>query len=183
FSVIDISGMYTKDVNGVYYNGKKIEFADPQTFTTVNIGIDEDSWYGGEIRYAKDTRNVYYQGKLLPEADAQQFVPIITGAYYHEYARDTKHVYFGEKVIEGADPKTFIPLKTHQPYEGCSVATYAIDKSEVFYEDSNVPGADPATFKALIDDYGKDAQHVFWKGELQSQLDAKTFDRTCEYGY
>lgn len=181
FSVIDKMGTYTKDANGVYYNGKKIEFADPQTFVTITAGISMDGWYGGDIYYAKDSRNVYYQGKLLPEADPQQFVPIVTGGSFHEYARDAKHVYFGDKVIQGADPKTFVPLKSNQSYEGCSTATYAMDKNGVFYEDMYLPSADSATFEALIDGYGKDALHVFWKGELQSQLDVKVFDRTCEY--
>lgn len=84
---------YSKDKNNVYYSYEGIvESADPETFIVVKSGF-----------YMKDKNNVYYNGKIIQGADSETFEFVKPG-----YAKDKNNVYHGKNIVEGVDPKTFI---------------------------------------------------------------------------
>ncbi|MFA6405441.1 MAG: DKNYY domain-containing protein [Candidatus Paceibacterota bacterium] len=173
---------YTKDKNGVYYEDKKIAGADPNTFQVLttpklSAGKADHATYS----YSKDIKNVYYLGQVIPNADPKTFTPIDTGGTYaHYYGKDGVSVYEGTTTIPFADPKTFRPL-WYPIYEGCGPSRYSVDATHVFFEKQIVTGADPATFEALILQYGRDKNGLWFKDKLEKQM-PPNFEPVCNYG-
>ncbi|MFB6306658.1 MAG: DKNYY domain-containing protein, partial [Flavobacteriales bacterium] len=60
--------------------------------------------------------------------------------------------------------------------------TYSRDATDVFWKDDLVEEADAESFEALINEYGKDKNNVYLRGEVQSDLDPDTFQPECNYG-
>lgn len=124
---------YSKDKNLVYYGGKEIKGADPETFEFIPTGA-----YFQE--YAKDKNRAYYLGFPLEKSDPLTFKPFGTQPYegspISSYAVDKVHAYYKDMLIPGADVKTF----------EAKVEGYAKDKNNVYKEGVVVPSADPATF-------------------------------------
>jgi len=173
---------YTKDKNGVYYEDGKIIGADPNTFQVLttpklSAGKADHATYS----YSKDIKNVYYLGQIIPNAEPETFIPIDTGgSYAHYYGKDNVSVYEGIIAIPFADPKTFKPL-WYPIYEGCGPSKYSIDATHVFFERNIVPGADPTTFKALILQYGRDKNGLWFKDKLETEM-PEGFEPVCNYG-
>src|SRR3989344_3316609 len=131
--------------------------------------------------YSKDIKNVYYLGQIIPNAEPETFIPIDTGgSYAHYYGKDNVSVYEGIIAIPFADPKTFKPL-WYPIYEGCGPSKYSIDATHVFFERNIVPGADPTTFKALILQYGRDKNGLWFKDKLETEM-PEGFEPVCNYG-
>ena len=181
------SPAYMIDVNGVYYAGRKIHGADPETFELLDSNKREDG-YGGLIgdinRYARDKTNVYYHGVIIAGADAKTFQLISTGGSTDEFGKDAKHVFYLSSMIEEANPSTFTPL-TFQIKEGCRPGPYSKDAQHVFFGVHLIKDADHDSF--MVDEwgsgpYGRDKMHVFESGVLRADLDVKNFSSPCNYG-
>ena len=158
-----IHSHFIKDKNNVYYQGYKIEGADPNTFEILKGS------------YFKDKNNVYklicsqtingrknkpggnycysYSIKKMKEADPNTFE-----ALEHGHFKDKNNVYFYEDKIKGADTKTFESLKY----------SYSKDKNNVYYQGKKMQGADPNTFKTNKD-YGEaeDKNHKYYLGKVK----------------
>lgn len=181
FIIFDTYG-YTKDKNGIYFEDKKIEGVDPQTFEVLtHPALSAGKATFAVYSYSKDVMNVYYLGQIIPNADPKTFVPVDTGgAYAHYYGKDKALVYEGTTTVPYADPKTFKPL-WYPIYEGCGPSKYSVDATHVFFERSIVSGADPVTFKALILQYGRDKNGLWFKDKLETGM-PKDFEPVCNYG-
>ena len=118
--------------NGVFWNNKKIEGVDIETFQKLyfkrlNFGIGSS--------YAKDKNSVYYKGKVIENADVETFEIIDNFGY----SKDKNSVYLeGEKFLK-VDPNTFEVLD----YD------YIKDKNSVYFQRKLINKADPVTFKPL----------------------------------
>jgi hypothetical protein len=196
-----------RDVYNVYLKDKRISYLDATTFTILPNNLFKDSQ--GIYRllpdqgfvltdynpstfkiftldddtnlYTLDKNGVYFNDKPVFNADPYTFTPIKTGPYYYEFARDKNFVYYLDKIIVGADPNTYTPLKT-QPAEGCGFAAYGIDKTHVYFETKLIPEADPNTFAPLYQNFGRDANHVYWNGQQQPQFSPEEFKVECNNG-
>ena len=131
-SFIAINAQYAKDSNNVYYNGRILEEADPDTFEIVGSAgafgtytKDKNYVWLGERKledadpstfqfyknsnYAKDINFVYHAGCKVKGADASSFEAITGNNIPHYYGKDKNYVYIGGKILEGVNPDTFVP--------------------------------------------------------------------------
>ena len=191
----------------VYYHGKLVEGADPESFTLL------------EGNLAKDKDRIFDSGaQILPEADAESF-----GLYAasSDYAYDKHHVFrIGDwreepRVLEGFDPKDFVPLgmgyvkasnrvyyenseagleelsgadaRSFDIYPGFS--GYAFDKDHVYYYCDGraagiLEGFDPAEFVPLQFRYVKTANKVYYDAACGTLEEMKGADvSTFEVGF
>ena len=128
---------YAKDKNFLYYQGERIEGADPDTFEIVGFhGI-----------HARDKNFVYgYRAKKLSWIDANTF-KIVSDVYF----KDKNSVYYGEgKIIDNIDPITFEYLGGIYFKDRNSVwRSYYADEGGAIGSVSRIKDADPGTFQFL----------------------------------
>ncbi|MBP5360810.1 MAG: DKNYY domain-containing protein [Bacteroidaceae bacterium] len=119
FKTIDT--FVAKDKYHVYYFGKVLPQADPETFEVMD-----------GAGYMKDKANVWYMDSIMPGVEAKN------AESEWSYAWDSKHAWYNGQLLKGADGKTFEVLKS---------GYYAKDAKHVWYHDEIVKGADAASFK------------------------------------
>lgn len=141
-----------KDRKYVYYNGKIISGADPETFEYLN-------YY-----YSKDKYNIYLKGKPLNKRDIKTFR--VMGAYN----KDKNGVYFQENIIKEADPASFKVLYYLYHPMGIpqsSETLYAIDDRYVYYEGRVIKNADLKTFEVTNYNQAKDKKNTYFEDKLK----------------
>ena len=114
---------YVINDTGVFWNGKKIEGVDMQTFNQFAFRF---------IQYAKDKNTVYYKGEVIKNADVETFEIFLN----FDYSKDKNTVYFKGKKISGADPASFEALSSE----------LSRDKND-FYYNGNKLNVDIKTFE------------------------------------
>lgn len=121
-SFVSLGNKYAKDKNKVYYEGKILADADPNSFTLVD-------------HYAKDMKHVFYDDKILNaeiDIDPSYFVVVGGGAI-----KDDRRVYFRNyykdsyDLVIRADAPTFQFVGTCASFEKSS-RSYFKDKNSVF---------------------------------------------------
>ncbi|MFA5831348.1 MAG: DKNYY domain-containing protein [Candidatus Paceibacterota bacterium] len=185
----ELSKEYEIKPNGVYYEGRLIDIADPQTFEVLNRFISKDKeqvyyQYLNEASnviflplknadpqtfeilsdwYAKDKFKVYasldYSTSILRDADPLTFVAV--DGYY---GKDKNNVYFYGIKIKEADPATFVGY-------GVKNAQYAKDIKNAYYRNEIIQGVDLKTFKVIDGKFSKDIKHVYVWGEITGGAD------------
>jgi hypothetical protein len=95
FTVLS-GGIYAKDKNSVFFNGRLIEDADPFTFTPLPRITSP------LIRYSKDVRHVYLNRLRVIGADPSSF-RVVDGPY----SRDDRNFYCGCVPMDVANPDRF----------------------------------------------------------------------------
>lgn len=174
---------FSRDAAHVYWQGKLVEGANPNSFALLP---DET---GRPSNYYRDAAHVFYENDntivLIPGSDAMTFVILDT---YAHLAKDTHAVYDGNRILP-IDAHTFVPLTDTQR----STTGYWKDATHVYYlpyEDdygdmisatglTAVAGADPVTFEAYGDIVGcgqgarasceadaKDKNHLYLYGQV-----------------
>lgn len=157
---------YAKDANYVYYEGKVIEGADPNTITF--LGRPEAQ----EVLYAKDIHSIYFQGQKVEGSDPESFQFLENG-----YAHDSKQVY---QEVETSHGYHKIDLQTLSGFDGATFElldeNYSKDQSSVYFQNKVVSGADSASFKLseatfLSPQGGIDNNHLFYKDRILDWFD------------
>jgi len=140
----------------VYLNGKRIQGADPNTFTH----------FDNRGYYSKDKSHVYYDTRRLASADAATFKPLAKDDEARDYWHDKNNAYYKWHLIEGADGSSF----TFAGYN------YAFDKSNVFFEHQLLKDVDRATFQVLKNFVARDAKNVYVRDMQATNIkDVDTF--------
>lgn len=137
-----LGGCWGKDLNTVYYRGKKIHKSDSNFFQLIN----DD--------YAKDDYRVYFRDMIIPEADVKSFTA------HGLSGKDHQHIYKKGKIIKDADPKTYIEL----------MYGYGKDQQHVFFGFEIINEADPETFITIESGAGVDKNNVFVNGKIDNNL-------------
>ncbi|UNM97150.1 DKNYY domain-containing protein [Ignatzschineria rhizosphaerae] len=101
----------------IYYKGREIQGASPQSFRVMND------------LYSKDDDQVYYQGVAILLADPHSFELLP-----ENYSKDQQHVYFETNLVKGADPQTF----AHQSSEFQGLKWH-FDQNNFYYFDQKIP--------------------------------------------
>jgi hypothetical protein len=114
-----IRGQFARDVDQIFFRGKKIEGIDVRSFSMISA----------QHGYARDSKRVYGPEGLIEDADVDTFKLLAGGVY----ALDTGHVYVRGRAID-ADAGSFRVLK-----EGL----YAVDDSQVFHDGNLLKGISP----------------------------------------
>ncbi len=139
---------WARDKNHVYFEGRRLRSADPETFEIVDaankISRDADNEYEG----SRKTRN-----------DAERFVSL------GMYSKDIHGVYWFDKPIPGADFASFeLIKKPNSKYK--NDRAWARDKNRVYCDGRFLPLADPKAFKLLGANYGADQNRVYYCAKL-----------------
>ena len=155
---------YAKDKNFLYYQGERIEGADPDTFEIVGFhGI-----------HARDKNFVYgYRAKKLSWIDANTF-KIVSDVYF----KDKNSVYYGEgKIIDNIDPITFEYLGGIYFKDRNSVwRSYYADEGGAIGSVSRIKDADPGTFQFLEYGYARDKNFVYYNGDILLDAISESFE-------
>lgn len=175
---------FSYDEKGIYFNGKRLEGVDKDSFeiasplnaelqndrssinhgTVVKRGLFVKMYVGSP--YGKDNNNIYYKSKLISH-DVENFEVI------HEnenkwiyYAKDSQYVYFEDTKIAHADVTSFELINDY----------YARDKNNVYFKDKKVSSADRDSFKVLKQDssYAKDIKHYYFEETALLDFDVKS---------
>ena len=116
-----VSHQFARDVDQIFYRGKKIEGVDVKSFSVIS------AQYG----YSQDDKHVFGPEGVIKDADVDTF-KLVTGVY----SLDGGHVYAHAKMID-ADSGTFRVIKD---------GLYAVDDTHVFYNGKLLPGISPDQF-------------------------------------
>jgi hypothetical protein len=171
-------GIYAKDKNSVFLNGRQIENADPLTFTPLSQSLSP------LITYSKDARHVYLNWYEVIGADPSSF-RILEGLYSRDSTRiycgcvpmDVAHpdifevVHCSGKVEMGGDSlvESYGPSFEHidttiiVPYSG-----WARDGEFYYYGPRRISDRDYATFRVVDELKARDKDGEFW-GDLMFQ--------------
>lgn len=170
----DSTSYYAKDDNNVFYYGKVIVNADPNSFKILDYGYSHDknyAYYNGEIidgLKGEDFKVIKeaYMGsdgialcngnKKIENSDAATFKVIECG-----YFKDKNNVYLNGRVLENIDSESFEILTWG----------YTKDKNAVYCDLKLIEGANPTFFKVLARKHAKDDKNIFY---LQQKMD-------CDY--
>ncbi|MDP3995560.1 MAG: DKNYY domain-containing protein [bacterium] len=169
FSLV-FEGRYGVDASRVFYSGKEISGADPQSFAPLHSSDDTDY----KNQYAKDKEHVYFVDSLMPDADPKSFTYLEDG-----YAKDRSSVYYNGILLADADVRSFSVIKNY------GNDMYAVDKDYVF-SGSEILDLDASSFEVLGDRMIKDSQGVYYREYNSSPpisiqgADAPTFQRIGE---
>ena len=155
---------YIKNSNGVYFNGEKIDQADPNNIQALHDG------------YLKDAHDVYFLNQRVEGADLASFT-VLSGTF----AKDQHAVYAQGKKIEGVDPSSFEILHGDGGYS--KEVSYGKDKNGIYLADGQeIKGADLASFQVLIFRYSKDKNHVYFYDQILPGRDAESFEVISKIG-
>ena len=147
FSAIDQS--YAKDINNIYYDGKPVAGANPNSVALVTSELPEDSANSG---YLISDGKVFCYGEIIEGADPASFSYLL-GSYAMD--KDYLYYYIDIKIPRKATP-TAIPNAN---------AGYIRHGEQVIFH--GVVISDEANdFKIISDEYAIDASHVYSHGEI-----------------
>lgn len=148
-------GLHQTDKH-VYFHGRRIRGADPETF----MNFEEQNDY-----YSKDANSVFYGTKRLKLADAPSFQP--AGDQWGVFWKDGNRVYVNGKAIPGSDGASFEYLGER----------YGRDRNQVYWESGVVPGADPESFSPRGHFVGRDKNTVYVQTFSATNIrDPETFE-------
>lgn len=194
FHLVDgTQGFFATDGQSFFYRGKKM---DARGFGFVPHSDD----------YTINKYHVFHRGEIVLGADPKSFSLFDT---QDSSGKDANHVFYKDKVVYGADPETFHLVKSPGLYgdknglymfgvevpelrEGdvrfSEFRNYLINSASVYKistEEKNVrflklADADPNTFREIGSSWGKDSQHVYYKGNVVPGADSKSFEKTGE---
>ena len=202
-SFVEINDVYGKDKNRVFYLGRTIPNADPDTFVYLagSYCKDKNSGYSRDQRISTDAAHF----NIVPNPDETATNQSAAGI---AYAHDSHRVYKDVMTIDGADPATFavVPMfngyyLTHdrrhvyfydKPLEGVDGATFRKVSSFHFNDKTGAWGlvlgrdiawkpiakVDLTTFSGVGDHYAKDKQRVYFSDYAVKGADPATFEET-----
>jgi len=170
----EIETPYAKDSQSVYYKGRRVARAIPQSFT----------FSGGE--YFTDSKRVFYRGEMVPDSDAQTF-SLFEGDD-PRYAKDASQEYFKGTVIEIFSEATSSRFLL-APYEGEEITRTSLQ--DIFWRPvvdgsiTNLAGAlvgDDGSFQWIFDETISNTGLFQWSPSLASST-PNTEYRLVFYGH
>ena len=157
---------YAKNRSWVYYYGKLVDGADPESFESLGL------------RYAKDRSRVFYNGKLVKGANRKTF-EVVEVDKNNVYGKDKNHIFFKGKITP-FDSKSFTYIDKN----------YVADSSGVYYhydyhwynfygKIEKIEGVNLNSYK-IVDDFILSAGKVFL-GFIDLNMDAESFELLDKY--
>ena len=169
FTALDRSKyLWAKDKSSVFYKGRLVPNADPDSFTILNN------------YYAKDKNNVFGGCKLIPDVDIKSFETLKNKWQDKELSFHAKDKNNGYLYFEYVLCSTYVFKDIdHQTFEALAYL-YARDSKNVFRFNKTLEKANPETFRLLHDagNYTTDGVNVYYDGKLIPEADAKSFKVT-----
>lgn len=147
FEVIDQS--YAKDINHVYYDGRLVADAHPNSVTLVASELNENSANSG---YLISDGKVFCYGKVIEGADPKSFSYLLGS-----YAMDKDYLYY---YIDVKIPRKEIPTAIPNAND-----RYIRNGEQVLYN-GEIISNDANNFKVVSDEYSIDKSYVYSHGEI-----------------
>lgn len=187
-SAKSIGDGYTKDWQKVFFKGKEVKYANPDSFRNLGNGYAKDNsavFYNGiripgasvssfratQDGYATDNIRTYYRGQdasKIGRASEDDYAKISPEGYcLHE-----SKVYYNAVEMKEADYNSFLDKS----------AGYAQDATNVYYNGKVLPGAKTDSFECFYDGYAKDTEKVYYNGQEIINGLSDSFD-CLTYGY
>ena len=178
--IFGFSGVYAKDRNHVFLEGKLIPEADPASFkileglykyakdenhlfcSTRKIGVISDGfeYLGGG--FAKSDVHVFNRGQVLEGADARTFELLDEKGFF---TKDHQSVFCSGKKLEGAHAASFKKVKF----------SYYVDQNVAYYLSHKLENSDANDFEFFGDRYSKSGKYVYYREKVIPDSDAETF--------
>ena len=162
FEVIDQS--YAKDINNIYYNGKPVASANPNSVTLVTSEFNENSANSG---YLISDGKVFCYGEVIEGADPTTFTYL-----FGSYAMDKDYLYY---YIDIKIPRKATPTAISNAND-----RYIRHGEQVLYN-GEVISNETSVFKIISDEYAVDASHVYSHGEIVEAMVADGFTVISPY--
>ncbi len=192
----DTTDVYAKDRARVYYKGGVLSGANTQSFEVLMRGFARDSHAaysegqkmqgidGSTFRYLqhgyfKDASAVYYLSPSFSKIQADAATFRVDGGF----GVDASDVFCYGKPIPGAQGSRFTLVRPADTelFNGAQIKQQPVGKdAHLVYtcwppERNILSGATPTNFVMLDDNYGKDANHVWFLGDL-TDIDPYTIE-------
>ena len=157
-----LGDLYATDGASVFYEGRLLRGADAATFALT-----------GDF-CAKDKRTIYCWGKAFKSADPASFESLDMGI-----SKDATRVWCSGQTFHHFDALTFTVVNSFYAKDKKYAYYMTVTPSECFF--TIIPESDPATFIAVEKggsayvNYAKDADHVYFNGEIVPNADPETF--------
>lgn len=157
---------YAKDTSSVYLNDKKVEGANPQTFTLLSQ-FDAPGWYGCP-EYSKDTNHVYQQTGVRISNYPDSFTTLGTTHAGRSLFTDSHSIFYGSGILSTDAPHFTLFNYSQAPllYAKDSRAIYIASPQSVDIEP--IKDSDPQSFRfignASTSLYARDTNLVYYFG-------------------
>lgn len=153
----DMGAGYGRDKDRVYYKGRVVDGADPESFCHSLVLKDNDS-----TEFARDHKHLFLMGKIMENADYKSLRKLS----YSYYCDDRQVYYYPDGlIVENASPDDF--RKIDFPYYS--------SRENVYINGEKIPEADTASFIVIDYRYSKDNYHVYFDGILMKGADPLSF--------
>lgn len=159
-----ISQSYAKDNNSVYYDGRRVEGADPSSIQLVTSGINASKYESG---YLISGGKVFCYGQVIEDADAASFSYLLGS-----YAMDKEYLYY---YIDVKFPRKTMPEAIKNANE-----RYLRHGEQVIYQ-GKIISNEASRFEIINDEYAVDGQHVYSHGEIVEGMVADGFTVITPY--
>lgn len=161
-----MDGIYAKNRTWVYFRGRIVDGAHPESFTVLGKG------------YAKDIARVFYNGKTVAGANLKTFEAVEVDKNYG-YGKDKKHIFFDNKKTP-FDAATFTYINNSYMADSSGIYFHSRYYWDHFYGQlEKVEGADPNDYR-MIEDFLLSAGKVFMATE-ELNIDAGSFQLLDAY--
>ncbi len=162
FSVIDNS--YAKDINSVYYDGRRVEGAAPSSIQLVTSGITGSK---EETGYLISDGKVFCYGQVIEGADADSFSYLLGS-----YSMDKEYIYY---YIDVKHPRKAMPEAIKKANE-----RYLRHGDQVLYQ-GQIISNEASRYKIINDEYAVDGKNVYSHGEIVEGMIADNFTVITPY--
>ncbi|MGI2169513.1 DKNYY domain-containing protein [Shewanella sp. MF05960] len=162
FEVIDES--YAKDINYIYYDGKPVAGANPNSVKLVTSEINTSSVNSG---YIISGDKVFCYGEIIEGADPASFSYLLGS-----YAMDKDYLYY---YIDIKIPREAIPKAISNANHG-----YIQHGEQVLYQ-GQIISNDANSFEVISDEYAKDSAHVYSNGAIVESMVPDSFTVISPY--
>lgn len=164
-----LSGWFAKDKNQVYWQGRRLRYADPLSISVLNnyfaidhsrvfghgttlLGANPDSFELLQGGWSRDGENYFYGTRTVPVCDYESFR--IIDEFTPFRAIDEKCYYWQRQIVQIENFATLEILP----------GGYAVDESAVYFAERKIPEADVQSFEVKGDRFlsiAKDNQRCF----------------------
>ena len=153
----DIGAGYGRDKDRVYYKGRVVDGADPESFSHSLVLKDNDS-----TEFARDHKHLFLWGKIMKNGDYKSLRKLL-----YPYYCDDKQIYYYPDglIVENANPDDFREIG--YPYYS--------SRGNVYINGKKIQEADTASFFVIDYRYSKDKYHVYYNGRVIEGADPMSF--------
>lgn len=146
---------YARDSSYVYFKGKPIPFAKPDSFKVI------------ENFYTHDSDNVYYKAGVLEHANAEN-LELFTVGVFGRYARSGEYIYHDDRALKACDSRSYKVLKRY--------SNWSYDKKCSYFKGVLLEGVTPSEMDVLNNSYAVTANNIIYRGKVVANADPKTFE-------